>query len=88
MMDDDLESQLRRKLVYAARMLEQVTMERDIAQKELDEAEAESEWLVWFYQEADFGPAHEDVLKEMKRRYKVKTGNHLPRGYSDPDGNE
>ncbi len=43
----------------------------------------ELEWLKWFYQNADFGPADDDVRTTMKCWFKEKTGKDLPEGYED-----
>ncbi|MCH7604991.1 hypothetical protein IID24_03315 [Patescibacteria group bacterium] len=41
----------------------------------------ELEFLLWFYQECDFGPAHEDVIDIMKEQFLERTGKSLPKGY-------
>lgn len=46
---------------------------------------AELAWLRWFYANADFGPAHDDVLFYMRREYK-QAGGTLPAGYEDDEG--
>ena len=43
----------------------------------------ELEYLRWFYQHTDFGPAHEDVVSIMNERYVKLTGNKIPEGYED-----
>lgn len=50
----------------------------------MDEAEraTELEWLTWFAQNADFGPADSDVRDAMKRRFKRETGKRLPEGWN------
>lgn len=45
----------------------------------------ELEYLRWFYQHTDFGPAHEDVVSIMKERYVKLTGNKIPEGYDDDE---
>ena len=40
----------------------------------------ELKFLRWFFQEADFGPAHGDVIEMIKTDYEA-TGNVLPEGY-------
>ena len=45
----------------------------------------ELEYLRWFYCNADFGPAHGDVMSIMKDHYVKLTGNKLPEGYEDED---
>lgn len=41
----------------------------------------ELEYLRWFYCNADFGPAHEDVIAIMNSNYIEDTGNCIPEGY-------
>ena len=41
----------------------------------------ELEWLKYFYNEADFGPAHEDVVSLIEDYFKQETGKELPEGY-------
>lgn len=45
----------------------------------------ELEWLKWFYQHADFGPADGDVKDIMREEFKKKTGKELPDGYGPDD---
>jgi hypothetical protein len=42
---------------------------------------SELEWLKFFYQEADFGPADDDVRLIIKERFESETGKRLPDGY-------
>lgn len=35
-------------------------------------------WLKWFFENADFGPATDDVVAIMKERYEEETGNDIP----------
>lgn len=41
----------------------------------------ELEFLKWYYQQADFGPAHEDVLIGLKELFEERTGKLVPKGY-------
>jgi len=41
----------------------------------------ELEYLRWFYQNCDFGPADDDVVLAMNERFKEKTGKDLPEKY-------
>ncbi len=41
----------------------------------------ELEYLKWFYREADFGPADEDVRDIMNESFVRATGKELPDGY-------
>ncbi len=41
----------------------------------------ELEWLKWFYQQADFGPAHGDVMDNLQEEFTCSTGKRLPQGY-------
>lgn len=45
----------------------------------------ELEYLRFFYEEADFGPADEDVRSIIDERFAAKTGKALPEGYGDED---
>lgn len=54
------------------------------AQAATVDANAELDWLKYFYQQADFGPAHGDVLYWIKQDYK-RTGKPIPEGYDDSD---
>lgn len=47
------------------------------------EEATELEWLTWFCQEADFGPADSDVRHALKERFKKETGKELPKGWED-----
>lgn len=49
------------------------------------ERATELEWLKYFYQEADFGPAHGDVISIMKENFMEETGKDLPEGYEDEE---
>lgn len=39
------------------------------------------EFLAFFYSEADFGPADDDVRLEIEERFMEMTGKALPEGY-------
>jgi len=41
----------------------------------------ENEYLLWFRQNCDFGPAHEDVVEELDSRYKREQDKNLPPGW-------
>jgi hypothetical protein len=45
----------------------------------------EIEWLKWFFDHADFGPADSDVREWIAESFKIKTGKLLPVGYSDDE---
>lgn len=38
-------------------------------------------WLLWFAQHADFGPAHEDVMYQLRVEFMRATGMNLPTGW-------
>ncbi len=42
----------------------------------------ECEYLTWFYQNADFGPADSDVRDIMKDEFMKQTGKNIPEGYN------
>lgn len=47
----------------------------------------ELEWLKWFYQHADFGPADTDVRMYLKEKFMQATKKNLPERYNfGPDG--
>ncbi len=46
-----------------------------------DTAQAELDYLRWFYTHADFGPAHADVLGYMEERYVEERGCKVPEAY-------
>lgn len=50
-----------------------------------NEKASELEWLQYFYQEADFGPADEDVRAIIKRNFTRATGKKLPDGYYEEE---
>ncbi|MDB4311953.1 hypothetical protein N9937_00845 [bacterium] len=49
----------------------------------MNEVATELEYLRWFYAEADFGPAEDDIRNMMNGFFKSETGKELPEGYSD-----
>lgn len=42
----------------------------------------ELEYLKYFRMEADFGPAHEDVVTIINEDFMTKTGKNLPVGWN------
>lgn len=42
----------------------------------------ELEYLTWFRQNADFGPADGDVVESMNERFMNETGKNLPEGWN------
>ncbi len=42
----------------------------------------EYEYLKWFWQTADFGPAHSDEMERLNQMFMEKTGKNLPEGYN------
>lgn len=46
-----------------------------------DEQKAELDFLTWFYVNADFGPADEDVRSYLREQYEDQTGKPVPPGY-------
>ena len=49
----------------------------------------ELEYLKFFFQQCDFGPAHEDVVDIINKQYLKKTGKtKLPDGYGREDEDE
>lgn len=48
---------------------------------DVNEEATELEFLKWFYQNADFGPADSDVRDSLKDIFEHDTGRCLPVGY-------
>lgn len=42
----------------------------------------ELEFLKWFYNICDFGPAHEDVIRMYLDAYEEETGQDVPEEYA------
>lgn len=42
---------------------------------------SELEWLRWFAQTADFGPADGDVRDRMRAQFEEETGKRVPAGW-------
>jgi hypothetical protein len=38
-------------------------------------------WLIYFYENADFGPAHEDVVMLIQEQFEATTGKTVPEYY-------
>ena len=47
----------------------------------MTERATELEWLEYFYQHADFGPAHEDVVDLIQNAFIDETGKKLHSSY-------
>ena len=45
------------------------------------EEDKEKYYLEWFYENCDFGPAHDDVIQLMNEEYTKDTGEEVPPGY-------
>lgn len=45
------------------------------------ERATELEYLKWFRNNADFGPAHEDVVYLLNEAFMKATGKKLPKGW-------
>ena len=51
------------------------------------ERATELEYLKWFRHNADFGPAHSDVIEMLNSEFMHRTGKNLPEGWNiDEDG--
>lgn len=46
------------------------------------ERASELEYLKWFCQNADFGPADDDVRDSMNQQFMRETGKNLPEGWN------
>ena len=46
------------------------------------EEATELEYLKYFFQVADFGPAHGDVISYINEDFEEETGKKVPQGYS------
>jgi len=42
-------------------------------------------YLRWIVANMDFGPAHEDVVADLNRRYTDETGNNVPNDWKDEE---
>ena len=49
------------------------------------EKATELEYLKWFFDVADFGPAHEDVMDMYNQSFVGETGKSLPEGYEEEE---
>lgn len=49
-----------------------------------EEAEP-AEWFLWFWENADFGPAHGDVMDFYEEAFFRETGKKVPKEYSIHD---
>lgn len=54
----------------------------------MDHSEEEFEYLYWFYQNADFGPADGDVRYFLDQRYEKETGRLIPPSYRHEEYDE
>jgi len=43
------------------------------------------DYLIWFRQNADFGPAHSDVEHWLHARFEEETQTRVPSGWSDEE---
>lgn len=41
------------------------------------------EFLEWYFVNADFGPAHEDVVSILMDQFTQETGKRVPEAYSE-----
>ena len=48
------------------------------------DADNELKYLRWFYENADFGPADDDVRQIMNEQY-IREGGVIPKGYGDEE---
>jgi hypothetical protein len=51
----------------------------------MSERATELEWLRFFYETADFGPADGDVRRIIEEEFKETTGKKMPAGYDRED---
>jgi hypothetical protein len=51
----------------------------------IKERATELEFLLYFYQNADFGPADADVRYCLNENFKEETDKELPEGYGDEE---
>lgn len=52
------------------------------------EEATEQEFLEWFYSNADFGPADEDVRHYLRMRFEDETEKRVPKCYRGCEGDE
>ena len=48
----------------------------------MKERATELEYLKWFRQHVDFGPADSDVKEQMNNQFMNETGKNLPEGWN------
>lgn len=48
----------------------------------------ELEYLHWFRNNADFGPAHSDVITILNERFMARTGKNLPESWNVAEDGE
>lgn len=51
----------------------------------MSDEENELEYLRWFFVNADFGPAHGDVIHYINKSYVEETGREIPEGYREDE---
>jgi hypothetical protein len=51
----------------------------------MSEKATELEYLKWFHNTADFGPADGDVRLYLSARFRRETGKDIPDGYEDEE---
>lgn len=51
----------------------------------IKERATELEFLEYFFQEADFGPADWEVKKNIMQNFEEETGKLLPEGYGEEE---
>jgi hypothetical protein len=68
---------------YVTRKISCDSSDRKQRMKKIAKRAEELEFLRWFYQNADFGPASEDVYGSMRTRFVIETKKRLPEGYWD-----
>lgn len=47
------------------------------------EQASELKWLKWFFSNADFGPAHGDVMQYLFDEFEEATGLQVPKDYRE-----
>lgn len=54
---------------------------QELFEKEITPLKEELDYLRYFYETCDFGPADEDEREAIDNSYQLETGKSLPEGY-------
>ncbi len=66
-------------------ILDEIDKQANLLVDRIKELEAENQYLTFFRQNADFGPAHSDVVELIHEAYTARTGLPVPSDWSYED---